>query len=210
MENTLLSKPQSAVCESAIGYAKGFLGGDAGIIFNESPRLLAGDRAVAERFLSLLWLRKLAYPSSSWAWAQFLPGEINRASSGVILTGTIPDVRVHLDALTASRCVNEWLLHENLARGTVVPPRVAVERAIPLDSAGRFIPSSGDLEKAEQQVAKDLLDGLAWLEKNNKRPPNSVLDRIAAAAAELRVSGTVVVPEEVRKALMRFVAKTPR
>jgi hypothetical protein len=178
----------SSVCsadlrtEGAQAYLLGFLGGNGGI-YASSP-------AVHDDVL--FTLRRMAYPLSTWAWAQAVIENSSVKGDVVTLTVSKPDVSGLLSG-RLPESIEEWKGY--LSLGNTKVPVKQEEIKLRVNALGEVDMSKKTLEHMLQAVEEDMVEALEWCLKNPESAPKAY---VLSLRAEVR-HGIVPLPEKIKK-----------
>ena len=168
--------------EGARTYLLGFLGGN-GEIYSSSSAI---------RDDTLFTLRRMAYPLSTWSWAQAVIEDTSIQGDVVTLKVSRPDV-LNLMKGNLPETIKEWTGYLFLANAEI--PIKQEEVKLQVNSLGEVEISKETLKYMLQAVEDDIIEGLDWCAKNSEIAPKVYVLSLRAEARH----GIVPLPESIKK-----------
>lgn len=182
--------------ESARDYIDGILGGDL-------SKLLSSKRVVdMEKYGFDVWLRRAAYPATTWSWAQSVVGSISSRGNEVTVTVTKPSIYGEMDVKRA-RCIEEWrfYLRMKTEKGFVDRlDRKTTTRKFAIDGSGVV---RGDFTSSFAKVESDFLRGLEVITQTKD---TRFAGYIGELYEEIRESSTIRAPKHVLDAMKKTLS----
>lgn len=168
--------------EGAQAYLLGFLGGNG--------EIYASSSAVHDDVL--FTLRRMAYPLSTWAWAQAIVEESSAQGDVVTLTVSKPDISGLLKG-RFPESIEEWQGYLSLGSARVPVKREEIKLRV--NALGEVDMSEKTLGYMLQAVEEDLLEALEWCSENPENAPKTYVLSLRAEARH----GIVPLPEKIKK-----------
>lgn len=173
--------------ESARDYIDGILGGDL-------SKLLSSKRIVdMEKYGFDVWLRRAAYPATTWSWAQSVIGSVSSKGNEVTVTVTKPSIYGEMNVKQA-RCIEEWrfYLRVKTEKGFVDRlDRKTTTRKFVIDGSGVV---KGNFASSFAKVESDFLRGLEVVAQSKD---SRFAEYISELYEEIRESSTIRAPKHV-------------
>lgn len=171
---------------SAREYVIGFMGGDGGVFANSN--VMKGEDL-------LFFLRRLAYPLSSWSWSQSVIRDVSVSGDMVEVNVTHPDIS---GFFTGKRpeTVEEWGGYMSVTRTVPELKRKTEKVVLKINSLGELVLSDEAKKSVLSQIEKDVSEGLKWCRENPSLAPK---EYVFSMFAEMQYSKTVNIPSALLK-----------
>jgi len=171
--------------EGAKAYIFGFLGGDPGVYADSVFR----DDA-------LFVLRRMAYPLSTWSWAQAIIKDVSVEGGSAKVTVVKPDISSFFSG-RRPYCTEEWAGYSSLFRsveqGSV--GQETKEVILKVSSLGEVETTEEVRKQMLETVLKDLSEALKWCRENKDVAPKEYVFSLRSEAEH----GIVSLPSEAVK-----------
>jgi len=143
----------------------------------------------------LFFLRRLAYPLSSWSWSQSVIQDVSVSGDTVEVNVTHPDIS---GFFTGKRpeTVEEWGGYMSVTRTVPELKRKTEKVVLKINSLGELVLSDEAKKSVLSQIEKDVSEGLKWCRENPSLAPR---EYVFSMFAEMQYSKTVNIPSALLK-----------
>lgn len=175
---------------AAVGYLKGFLGGDIEKLYKYEVFPVSTDS-----ILSLIWTRLVTHPYTRWRWDYATIEKIAVQGDKVTVEGTIPTMAVPKTLKNLPKVVQEMKMYRLIMRGAKITYE-PFKRELMVSPTGKLKISASQIDQIKKGCISEALTALRWVQKNKKYSLD-ILPLLTATWEQHEASTTVKLLPEV-------------